>query len=793
VAAMGTRLALGLVAGFLAACGGDGTDTPTETTGTPTMETGAPAPGDPVIVVSGPAFMPTRTSDTLVATIYNTDVSDVTWESDQPAVLVVDEGGAVSALTPGIATVTARLTVDGATISDSLAIVVDNEVPYYDAWRGSAHADYSAEAFVHWNEDDPREIPPQCAACHATPGLLDLLGADGSAPGVVDAAHPIGTAVECEACHNSASAALDSVTFPSGVTVDDLGAEAICMTCHQGRTSGDDLATAFATLGLEETPDAVSSELGFENVHYYPAAATLYAGQVGGGYEYPGQVYDWRFRHVSSADTCLGCHDQHSLELRTDACSECHGDVDSLGDVRDIRSIVSNSRDYDGDGDTVEGIYYELVGLRDEVYDSLQRYAADQGLDDICRGEGYPYYFVDNDGTGGACAEADVTYANRYTTWTPRLLAAAYNHQLATVDPGNFAHNAKYTIQLLHDSLRDLNPRLTNPKDLSAFDRNDPGHFDGAGEAARHWDEDAEISSRCSQCHGGAAGLEFYLEYGVGLQSEEPDNGLECETCHVDPTTADIARIRRVDEVTFGNGVTVSDASPTTLLCSTCHTGRSTKADVDAREGAPRFVNIHYGAAAASLWGAEVEAGYQYDGNDYSGRWLGHVPGDECTTCHVPAATEHTFDVRSGFSPTCTRCHGDAAGPEDIRARSRTADYDGDGDATESLRDELATLADDLYAAILAASGDTLCRGESYPYFFDDTNRNGVCDPGEIDRSNAFDGWTPELVKAVYNWQFWYTEPGAYAHNFDYMAQLLVDSIEHLGGDVSGYTRPAAD
>ena len=50
--------------------------------------------------------------------------------------------------------------------------------------------------------------------------------------------------------------------------------------------------------------------------------------------------------------------------------------------------------------------------------------------------------------------EAD--YGNRYTTWTPRLLKAAYNYQYATKDPGNFAHNGQYILQVLYDSLVDM-------------------------------------------------------------------------------------------------------------------------------------------------------------------------------------------------------------------------------------------------------------------------------------------------------------------------------------------------
>ena len=52
-------------------------------------------------------------------------------------------------------------------------------------------ADDEAEAFNHWNEDDPAEIPTDCAKCHSTNGYLDYLGEDGSAAGSVEEAVPV--------------------------------------------------------------------------------------------------------------------------------------------------------------------------------------------------------------------------------------------------------------------------------------------------------------------------------------------------------------------------------------------------------------------------------------------------------------------------------------------------------------------------------------------------------------------------------------------------------------------------
>jgi mono/diheme cytochrome c family protein len=50
-------------------------------------------------------------------------------------------------------------------------------VPHEELWAGSAHADASAEAFRHWDEDDPKEVPTNCARCHTPTGYQDYLGA----------------------------------------------------------------------------------------------------------------------------------------------------------------------------------------------------------------------------------------------------------------------------------------------------------------------------------------------------------------------------------------------------------------------------------------------------------------------------------------------------------------------------------------------------------------------------------------------------------------------------------------
>ncbi len=69
----------------------------------------------------------------------------------------------------------------------------------------------------------------------------------------------------------------------------------------------------------------------------------------------------------------------------------------------------------------------------------------------------------------------------------------------------------------------------------------------------------------------------------------------------------------------------------------------------------------------------------------------------------------------------------------------------------------------------------------SHPYFFADTNGDGVADQVE-GRAQAFQAWTPRLLKAAYNWKFVTADPGVHVHNPHYALELLYDSIEDLSG-----------
>jgi hypothetical protein len=328
-------------------------------------------------------------------------------------------------------------------------MVPEAEVPFYSKWAGSPHAHRSAEAFNHWNEDG--SVPTNCAKCHSTPGFRDFVGADGSAVGAVDQPAPVGTVVACIACHNDATVNLETVTFPSGVTVGDLGGEAICMTCHQGRASSD--AVTAALTGLDD--DAVSDKLRFINVHYFAAGATLMGSVTRGAYQYPDKSYVGQETHFEPFSTCIACHDMHETKVRVNECATCHKGVTDEASLREIRSD-QDKNDYDGDGDVTEGIAGEVSGLQGLLYSAIQTYATSvAGTPVVYDAHSYPYFFVDSNGNGAPDAE-ELKFPNQFKAWTPRLVRAAYNYQFVEKDPGGYSHNAAYMMQVMYDSIEDL-------------------------------------------------------------------------------------------------------------------------------------------------------------------------------------------------------------------------------------------------------------------------------------------------------------------------------------------------
>ncbi len=125
---------------------------------------------------------------------------------------------------------------------------------------------------------------------------------------------------------------------------------------------------------------------------------------------------------------------------------------------------------------------------------------------------------------------------------------------------------------------------------------------------------------------------EFIAKGKVETAVSAADNkNITCTACHNDASLNYTA-------VTFPSGVVIAGLGRE-ALCMTCHQGRESKVSVDAqiekfkvtdldavvapiKDDAGKdvmfgFRNVHYFAAAATLYGSQVHGGYEYDGKTY--------------------------------------------------------------------------------------------------------------------------------------------------------------------------------
>jgi hypothetical protein len=574
------------------------------------------------------------------------------------------------------------------------------------------------------------------------------------------------------------------------------------------------------TSAANNSVDTVIATLSFSNVHYLPAAGVLFGGggtALGGsgtqvGYEYmpvDGETtyrkYAPRNKHVASKDGCTECHSQHSGEVRIETCGACHpgetgAPVATVEELAESRIFGWEEADFDGDG-VEEGLKAEVAGQAAVLLQAIQAYATNVSLMGICYDlHTNPYWFRDLDGDGVCGAsEAVNDSAHKYQGYfTARLLKAAYNYQVFQKEPGAWAHNPMYIIELLNDSIADLNSKLATlvPSQAVAFagTRTRFGHFDQDSDVFRHWDYDAinKVPAACGQCHAGSEGMDNYLANPLTTARATPVFGMDCLTCHAEDANGDpiLTQVRDIATVRFPpappTGVSptvISMANATDNLCATCHSAREAKGTIDFAIGSTAdtswtlsFKNSHYLGSAGVLAGGDAHVGYEYAGKTYATAWMHGEDPASCTVCHSPVNTRHTFEVAAN-TEYCVTCHADANFLAYKGASRLGVDYDASG-TVDDLPVELTGLMARLYAEIQAyctANGHTCTYGPSYPYWT---------------ITGATTKLNPKALKAAYNYNFLTKAVGAWAHNFSYSAQLVIDSIEDLGGDVSTLVRP---
>ncbi len=323
------------------------------------------------------------------------------------------------------------------------------------------------------------------------------------------------------------------------------------------------------------------------------------------------------------------------------------------------------------------------------------------------------------------------------------------------------------------------------------------GHADKNSPAFTNWDGDDPpvVPQNCAKCHSMTGYTDFLGEDGtvVGQVDGPAKTGTVhyCHTCH-NPSAHKLTMVK------FPSGAELEENSYA-ANCMQCHQGRAAAATVnkaiagiapDAVSPDLSFINVHYAIAAATLMGGDAQGGYQYEGQSYAGR-LEHVADYRtCSQCHNPHST--AIDPN-----TCSPCHANVVNFGDLREiRQSPVDYDGDGDVSEPIADEIAALHTALYVALQTyaaqiAGAPIAYEEHTHPYFFIDTNANGVADPDEANRDNLYATWTPRLLRAAYNYHYVHNDPGAYTHNPHYVLQMLYDNLADLNQatPVAGFER----
>jgi hypothetical protein len=343
------------------------------------------------------------------------------------------------------------------------------------------------------------------------------------------------------------------------------------------------------------------------------------------------------------------------------------------------------------------------------------------------------------------------------------------------------------------------------------------GHADYEGEPFNNWNEDGEVPTSCAKCHS----KDGFRDYALDGSVDEParlGTVVSCGTCHTlgdspdklsDSSTLwdDRAIYTAVANVTFPSGA-IRSLENDSNMCMACHQGRESgltvvNATPNTTVQTPdydsfNFINRHYFAAAAILFGTEVQAGFEYAGKVYQGQntFPGHVATgfdqlDTCSGCHLrEGAMNHTFEPDI---TRCQSCHVDSGTdfpgtltsfenlglPFGTGAVDHDVDYDGDG-VGESFQAEIDGLEEALLTAIQDYATNTLNSPISYtgnyPYWFNATGGNYR----DFDRT---------LLQAAYNYHS-NQDPCGDMHNYKYVIQTIIDSIENLGGDITSFTRP---
>jgi hypothetical protein len=429
--------------------------------------------------------------------------------------------------------------------------------------------------------------------------------------------------------------------------------------------------------------------------HYLSAASIIEGSAAAGAYQYAGNIYTAANEHGGAAKCtfCHNAHtgelppDSAAAPATINPweigakCGGCHFDELSGAPVRTLLQIDDQRQfgfEGDIDGDlAIKGLKLEIDGLGAKLLVAIQAYGKNvAGTGAICTADNK--WFYDNGRTtnvgtstagNGICEQAEIlsgcsvgvpdpakpgsnlqspTQAqceavttpvqgvwqgadNSYVTFTPRLLKATFNYLMYQTDPGAWAHNPRYMVEILYDTIADLNVGLGDAF-VSNGKRAFSGHFGAAEDPSPyaamiyHGGANAKTgevlpvmgftSGACYQCHGGTAGLAEYLKAPTAPAwpaattpaTSAPYvayqvDAMQCSACHTFNGTdmkgvrSDVTTIyfppQKVPTATPNPGVVqlaAANTPPSFAVCANCHSGRE--------NGQSIWNKIQYGGTA---------------------------------------------------------------------------------------------------------------------------------------------------------------------------------------------------
>jgi len=316
----------------------------------------------------------------------------------------------------------------------------------------------------YWKESKHSTMPlsgseadrTQCYPCHSGQAIIDF-AANPAAP-VYDVTRGNVPSISCTTCHDPHSAEHENqlriaevsvlkngYTPPAGTG----GKGALCMTCHRGRYNSQTQVDGFIT--TYKTPGKAYPSRIYP--HYSPQA-DMFLGQ--NSYDFGVVTIQGVMTHEGIENACVTCHmplrtynADHAMNMVTNgvdkvtACKSCHGNITSFDDIK-------ASTDYDGNG-VVESSRKEIDGLLAKLADLLPK---------------------SPDGAVAELASATIRVADSTaianSPYLERVFPGIWNYYFVVNDFSHGAHNARYTVQLLNNTIQYVLTGVV-PVELTSF------------------------------------------------------------------------------------------------------------------------------------------------------------------------------------------------------------------------------------------------------------------------------------------------------------------------------------